>query len=180
MDLIVGTEIQKLILTAIIAYDAEMVSPETGKSLITRAINLWEELGEVEYVFCDKTGTLTQNKLRFKRFAALKGQDADLWRCVNLCHECTVIGKDFHGPSLDEVCLLTHACADDSTSSFLEKNSKEMVIKDGENQETWEIVKLIPFSADTKSMTIIVKKDGKLIAFIKGADSSILPLCQAS
>ena len=59
LDLIVGTEIQKLVLTAMVAYDKQMDDPETGKGLITRSINLWEELGEVEYMFCDKTGTLT-------------------------------------------------------------------------------------------------------------------------
>ena len=67
LDLLCGTEIQKLLYTPVAAYDAEYMDPNSGKSLVTRAINLWDELGEVEYMFCDKTGTLTQNKLIFKR-----------------------------------------------------------------------------------------------------------------
>jgi len=52
-----------------------------------------------------------------------------------------------------------------------------MIINVDGNEETWDVCKLIPFTAETKSMTIIVSKDNKMFAFVKGADSSIVPMC---
>ena len=41
--------------------------PEDMKFALCRNSDLIEELGQVEFVFSDKTGTLTQNKMEFKK-----------------------------------------------------------------------------------------------------------------
>lgn len=44
-----------------------------------QASNLSEELGQIEYVFSDKTGTLTANIMSFKKFSVgVKSYGTDL------------------------------------------------------------------------------------------------------
>lgn len=50
-----------------IAMDREMYHEATDTPALARTSNLNEELGMVQYIFSDKTGTLTCNIMQFKR-----------------------------------------------------------------------------------------------------------------
>ena len=98
-------------------WDTQMVQVdrETGELLHCRvqSMQLPEQLGEVDHIFCDKTGTLTQNDLEVKALCIngvtclgetreelnnevyMKLSDNDivhrLYQCFSLCNSVVVV-----------------------------------------------------------------------------------------
>jgi magnesium-transporting ATPase (P-type) len=67
ISLYVIIEMLKLSQGWLIGKDVRMYDRETDKYGMCRASDLIEELGQIDFVFSDKTGTLTQNKMIFKK-----------------------------------------------------------------------------------------------------------------
>ena len=67
ISLNVAIEVLKLTQGALVGRDAKMYDAETEKYALSRTSDLIEELGQVDFVFSDKTGTLTQNKMMFRK-----------------------------------------------------------------------------------------------------------------
>lgn len=67
ISLYVTIEVIKLMQVYHIHQDKDFKDKKSGKTIECRALNIPEELGQVEYVFTDKTGTLTENQMIFQR-----------------------------------------------------------------------------------------------------------------
>lgn len=69
LDLAVGLEMGKFMYIYFMENDAQMtVFDEDKRDLVACSVknfNLHEDLAQLDYMFCDKTGTLTQNELIF-------------------------------------------------------------------------------------------------------------------
>ncbi|XP_029384993.1 phospholipid-transporting ATPase IB isoform X1 [Echeneis naucrates] len=82
ISLLVTLEVVKFTQALFINWDVEMYYSETDTPAMARTSNLNEELGQVKYLFSDKTGTLTCNVMNFKK--------------------CTIAGITYgHFPDLD-------------------------------------------------------------------------------
>lgn len=66
ISLFVTVEIIKYYQAYMIASDLDLYHPETDTPTVVRTSSLVEELGQIEYIFSDKTGTLTRNIMEFK------------------------------------------------------------------------------------------------------------------
>uniref|UniRef100_A0A8D0MGX7 Phospholipid-transporting ATPase n=1 Tax=Sus scrofa TaxID=9823 RepID=A0A8D0MGX7_PIG len=66
VSMYVTVEMQKFLGSYFITWDQEMFDEETGEGPLVNTSDLNEELGQVEYVFTDKTGTLTENNMEFR------------------------------------------------------------------------------------------------------------------
>ena len=67
ISLYVIIELLKLSQAYIIGKDVSMYDRESEKFGLCRNSDLIEELGQIDFVFSDKTGTLTQNKMVFRK-----------------------------------------------------------------------------------------------------------------
>ena len=74
ISLYVSLEIVKLIQIYFIHQDIKMYDAPTNEQVKCRAMNITEDLGQIQYIFSDKTGTLTENEMVFKR-CSINGQD---------------------------------------------------------------------------------------------------------
>uniref|UniRef100_A0A8C9QR57 Phospholipid-transporting ATPase n=1 Tax=Scleropages formosus TaxID=113540 RepID=A0A8C9QR57_SCLFO len=65
VSMYVTVEMQKFLGSYFITWDEEMFDDEIGEGALVNTSDLNEELGQVEYIFTDKTGTLTENNMEF-------------------------------------------------------------------------------------------------------------------
>uniref|UniRef100_A0A671SRP4 Uncharacterized protein n=1 Tax=Sinocyclocheilus anshuiensis TaxID=1608454 RepID=A0A671SRP4_9TELE len=66
ISLYVTVELQKFLGSFFIGWDLDLYHEESDQKAQVNTSDLNEELGQVEYVFTDKTGTLTENEMQFR------------------------------------------------------------------------------------------------------------------
>ncbi|KDO23166.1 hypothetical protein SPRG_09974 [Saprolegnia parasitica CBS 223.65] len=115
ISLYISLEIAKWYQAKHMEHDVAMTCPRTGQGLVARTSNLNEDLGRVQYLFTDKTGTLTKNEMVLQKLS-ISGQLVD-------CHgggkrsgaidpnrlvELALLQRHQHGASIREFfrCLL--------------------------------------------------------------------------
>jgi len=201
LSLVVSMELSVLAQALFMMWDHDMRSEERGGMLVMSS-GLNSELGLVEYVLCDKTGTLTQNKMVFKHCSVggrtyyepmsgeLKGKGPDaagFCRALALCHDVFVekpLGEAFNAEAIqymysspDEVALV-HAGAANGFE-LVARDQGKMTLKENGQFVSYKLLAQLEFTSERRRMGVVVQSaDGQFLLIVKGADSALLPLCQ--
>uniref|UniRef100_A0A1I8G8F9 P-type phospholipid transporter n=1 Tax=Macrostomum lignano TaxID=282301 RepID=A0A1I8G8F9_9PLAT len=179
ISLYVTIELQKFLGSIFFEFDLEMYfeDPETGEKFRAKAntSDLNEELGQVQYLFSDKTGTLTENRMTF-RMCSINGNtycdvDGQLWLTEEgaATHQCQ---------QLNEVELkfftVLALCHTNGVSS--------VTVPDGHGGfvlQQYRVLQVLEFDSDRKCMSVILQRytDGSYWLLTKGAETSMLEKC---
>ncbi|KAL3311432.1 putative phospholipid-transporting ATPase IF, partial [Cichlidogyrus casuarinus] len=73
ISLYVTVEFIKAFSTILFRLDAELYDERIDQPAIANTSDVVEEMGQIEYIFSDKTGTLTENCMNFRCFAVASG-----------------------------------------------------------------------------------------------------------
>ena len=192
-------------------FQAYMIGSDVGMYDTTRKIGttvhtstLNEELGQVKYVFTDKTGTLTKNNMVFKCISVdgkvYNSNELDVMKTnmnmnnehanamhlfmIGICACNSVIpdnkkGNDdiiYHASSPDEKALVCFA----KTMGYVFKErtyDKKIQIQIDNVEYIYEILNVFEYTSERKRMGVIVKTpNGNIKLFVKGADSVVSTL----
>lgn len=99
----------KIHYTILMESDIQLYNEEAGNRFLVQNLSMHEEIGQIQYLFCDKTGTLTKNQLVF-RHMSVPGQaeqpvlhDSEelnqMLRCICLCHDVLRLDGKLSGSS---------------------------------------------------------------------------------
>lgn len=259
ISLIVSLEMVKLLQAFFIEGDQDLYDHEKNRYAKAFTTSINEELGQIEYIFSDKTGTLTCNKMEFKlaiignemygdrkilkekssiqrkatyidkkegvvftfedkKLQSLLRKDYELmnseyplvsntdlsykindsktgkvlyviktqhdlamefFKLLSTCHECVIDSeknKDmnmirYQGPSPDEITLVDTARHLGFT--FLGTTTTSMNVDWMNQKKSITLLKIFEFNSDRKRMSVIVREDGILKIYCKGADAIV-------
>ncbi|EFC39377.1 predicted protein [Naegleria gruberi] len=206
ISLYVSIEAAKLVQGIMISQDLAMYHEATDTPALVRSSALNEDLGQINYIFSDKTGTLTENKMDYDRPEHVKNNPnfqffdermndgawmneenaQDIQNFITLLAVChTVIPERSHNKpneiiyqasSPDEAALVK--AAKYLGIEFINRTTNTVTIKIMENEAIeYQVLDIIEFSSDRKRQSVIVRDpEGKLLIMTKGADSMIYPL----
>uniref|UniRef100_A0A7M4ERV7 Phospholipid-transporting ATPase n=1 Tax=Crocodylus porosus TaxID=8502 RepID=A0A7M4ERV7_CROPO len=152
VSMYVTVEMQKFLGSFFISWDKEMYDEEIKEGALVNTSDLNEELGQVEYVFTDKTGTLTENSMEFI--------------------ECCIDGHKYK-ESISEV---------DGPLKYYGKCREELFLRPSGclSEPRGLLISLLPClcSLGLYRVQKLPPELFPLLLFCKGADSSIFPRVQ--
>lgn len=147
------------VVTIIMAMGVQKMSKSR---VVIRKLHAVETLGSCSCICSDKTGTLTENRMRLERLCFFSGETGVDERDENAFYECASLCHDVRG----EYPSLSGDATEKAIVEYLYKNGRDAR---GSKEKT------IPFSSESRMMS--VKKGSK--AYHKGGFDVIIEKCTA-
>lgn len=146
ISLIVTLEIIKVLQCIFIMWDSTMFSVEDDAGCNVSSTTINEELGQVKYLFSDKTGTLTQNMMEFKALCVeeeIYGSIGDqIKRRPSKLEQTSEIEFTFKSNKLNHI-LDTHDLEQGEPLRIVSANGKESYTLDNDREKAIEAIKLL-------------------------------------
>ena len=129
------------------------------KVLVKRLVCI-EDLGDIDVLFTDKTGTLTDGRISFERAMAPGGDpDDDVLTLGLVCNEATPSGTGAVGGNPLDVALW-EACGGDVGRIA-----------------GWRVLSTVPFDHDRRCASVLADRVDRRLLVTKGAPESVLARC---
>lgn len=148
------------VVTVVLALGARKMYQK--KALIRRMVAV-ESLGAATLIATDKTGTLTKNEMRVQQVET-EAKD-DLIRCASVCNSASLVLKEDGGG---------YDILGDTTEGALLLWAKEEGIDIELLRSQGKLMEEIPFSLQTRMMTVVWQAGQKKTTYTKGAPEVIL------
>ncbi|XP_073099261.1 phospholipid-transporting ATPase 2 isoform X3 [Elaeis guineensis] len=200
----VSLDLVKSLYAKFIDWDEEMYDNDTNTPSHAANTAISEDLGQVEYILTDKTGTLTENRMIFRRCCisgivygnesgdALKDVELlnavaknvpDVLRFLTVMTICNTVipirsnsgAISYKAQSQDEDALVNAAAR--LHMVLISKNGNTIGVNFNGSVIQYEILDVLEFTSDRKRMSVVVRdcQNEKILLLSKGADEAIFP-----
>ncbi|VDM58041.1 unnamed protein product [Angiostrongylus costaricensis] len=163
-----------------------------GRRAVVKKMPAVETLGCVTVICSDKTGTLTKNEMTATCVVTPEGRRAEVTGLGYIVSggQCTFEGELVMGYSHQEfasiievgvVCNNAKIVADTVVGQPTEGALVVLAQKTGLEgcRQDYRRLREVPFTSESKWMSVQCEKNGKAVLFVKGALDRILPLCDS-
>ncbi|HDM31873.1 MAG TPA: HAD family hydrolase, partial [bacterium] len=131
-----------------------------NKNALVRRLSVVESIGTVNVVCSDKTGTITEGKMRVVKLWVPSSSNFNkelALECCFYCNDAKKVEEKFIGNETDI------ALKEYSENSVKEKD--------------WKRIDEIPFASERKYMAVAIQKEKEKFVFVKGAPEILIKKC---